>query len=61
MDEINSYSKKNLALEIIETEGYTKNIPEVIESRIINQDCLLDNSQVVILRNVYGNVYGSTR
>lgn len=54
MDELNSYLKKNTALELIETEGFTKDFPEHLESRIINQDFLLDIRQSNMLRSIYG-------
>lgn len=54
MYSINSYLKKNTALELIESEGYTKDFPEVLDSRVINQDFLLDSVQTNMLRSIYG-------
>ena len=57
MDELNSYFKKNTALELVESEGYTKDFPEASESRIISQDFLLDSKPADALRNVYGRLF----
>ena len=56
MDELNSYTRKNTALELIETDGYTKDFPEALESRVISQDFLLDSKPVETLRNIYGRL-----
>ena len=54
MDELNSYLKKNTALELIETEGFTNDFPDSVRSRFINKDFLLDSAQSDTLRNIYG-------
>ena len=47
------YRKRNLALMLIETGGWTADVPEHVESRVVFSEKVLDSTQVEARHSVY--------
>lgn len=53
-----SYSKKNYARELIESEGWTKDLQDAYDARFINSDDTLCVGDVRVLTDAYGGQRG---
>ena len=53
-----NYEKQNVSRRLIESEGWTRNLPDALDSRIIYPDCLISTADCDLLRSVYGYLYG---
>lgn len=53
-----SYSKKNSACALIESEGWTRDVPDTYDARFINSDDVLSVSDVTVLHGAYGGKAG---
>lgn len=53
MEQNENYRQRHLAQELIETEGWTKDTPESLESRMIFSDRISDKTMITALRATY--------
>ena len=47
------YKKRHLAMMLIESDGWIKDIPDTIESKLIYSDGLLDNDSSDTIHRLY--------